>query len=141
MLTNNKAVYGTDGTLKTLKDMGGAGSPGSSNIYTDDGTKLNILYGTKDEPTFTNLEYRKDYYLKVWIIPDEGDLIYGIVKIRKNGKDVNLSIDDNGLEHSGDEFINYYVKNATDEKFDLQISGGRSWTIFYYEFIDFEEVD
>ena len=55
MLTNNKAVYGTDGSLKTLKDMGGALDPAAivldseDTTVSDDGvdTTLNNYVATK----------------------------------------------------------------------------------------------
>lgn len=49
MLTNNKAVYGTDGTLKTLKDMGGC-NPGPGP------TPEPIVLNSEDTPVVDGLE-------------------------------------------------------------------------------------
>ena len=68
MLTNNKAVYGTDGTLKTLKDMGGnSPSPtpepivldGEETTVIDDGIEstLNNYVVTKTLDTIKLLTY------------------------------------------------------------------------------------
>lgn len=65
MLTSNKAVYGTDGTLKTLKDMGGALNPativldGEETTVIDDGVEstLNNYVVTKTLDTIKLLTY------------------------------------------------------------------------------------
>lgn len=65
MLTNNKAVYGTDGTLKTLKDMGGSSEPtaivldSEETSVIDDGveTTLNNYVVTKTLDTIKLLTY------------------------------------------------------------------------------------
>lgn len=138
MLTNNKAVYGTDGSLKTLKDMGGGHTSNQSvEFITDEDTILNVFVGTDRGPVFTNLEYNHYYRVIVWLLPDEGYLTPGIIYVRKLDKNTMLQISTNDI----DDRVNITALNAGDNSFDLSITGGISDTIIYYEFLDFEEVD
>lgn len=138
MLTNNKAVYGTDGSLKTLKDMGGGHTREQSvNFITEDDTILNVIVGTNPEPVFRDLTYNHYYMVGVWLLPDEGYLTPCIIYVRKFDKNTTLEITTNDMYSR----VNLTALNAGENSFDLSITGGMSDTIVYYEFMDFEEVE
>ena len=58
MLTNNKAVYGTDGSLKTLKDMGGVSPAPTPEPIVLDGEET-LVYDDGVEETLNNYVFSK----------------------------------------------------------------------------------
>lgn len=133
MLTNNKAVYGTDGTLKSLKDMGGGSTPTPSiiDIHTDaDITGIDLYVGDDNDFTLENLPYKKDLNIMVWLFPDDGGLIVGHVQYFKRDKNTvpDVAYDTNG-EHLS------LITTAHDDDFDLHLSGDATHTIIYYEIV------
>lgn len=134
MLTSNKAVYGTDGSLKRLDEFSGSGA--GAIITPGDLEKIKIIIGSDDEPIFKNLVYNRDYKISVWLIPDEGDYIGGFITYNKRDKSSSPTIGSNGIA----EYINMVAEHLTDELYDLRIYGDATHTLLYYEFMDFEEV-
>lgn len=133
MLTTNKAVYGTDGSLTNLGNLKGGSTPTPEpsiiNIHTDsDITGIDLYVGSDDDFTIENLPYKKDLNITVWLFPDDGGLIIGHVSYFKIDKNTTPSIayDTNG-EHLS------LITTAHDDDFNLTLSGDATHTIIYYE--------
>ena len=133
MLTTNKAVYGTDGSLMNLGNLKGGSTPiptpSNINIHTDvDITGIDLYIGADNDFTIENLPYNTDLYITTWLLYDEGGIKVGHVCYRKRDKATSPYIDmDTDGEHLG--------LNATshDDDFDLTLFGDATHTIIYYE--------
>lgn len=133
MLTTNKAVYGTDGSLKELGKLKGGSTPTPSiiDIKTDDNiTGIDLYIGSDNDFTIENLPYMNDLNITVWLFPDDGGLIIGHAQYFKRDKTTvpDVAYDTNG-EHLS------LITIAHDEDFDLHLSGDATHTIIYYEII------
>ena len=112
MLTTNKAVYGTDGSLTELGKFKGAPTPPTPSIidiHTDsDITGIDLYVGSDNDFTIENLPYMKELYITVWLTGP--DIAYDT-----NGEHLSL------------------ITTAHDNDFDLTLSGDATHTIIYYE--------
>lgn len=132
MLTSNKAVYGTDGSLTELSKLKGGSVPTPSiiDIHTDsDITGIDVYIGTDDDFTIENLPYKNDVVIIAWLIDDEvGDIKVGHVTYNKRDKNTSpyINMDTNG-EHLS------LIATSHDDDFDLTLSGDTTHTIIYYE--------
>ena len=133
MLTTNKAVYGTDGSLTELGKLKGGSTPTPTpsiiDIKTDpDITGIDLYIGADNDFTIENLPYMKELYITVWLFPDDGGLIIGHASYFKRDKltGPDIAYDTNG-EHLS------LITTAHDNDFDLTLSGDATHTIIYYE--------
>ena len=133
MLTTNKAVYGTDGSLTELGKLKGGSTPTPTpsiiDIHTDsDITGIDLYIGSDNDFTIENLPYAKYLNITVWLFPDDGGLIIGHVSYFKRDKTTtpDIAYDTNG------EHLNL-LTTAHDDDFDLHLSGDATHTIIYYE--------
>lgn len=135
MLTTNKAVYGTDGSLTELGKLKGGSTPPTPptpsiiDIHTDsDITGIDLYVGSKDDFTIENLPYNTDLYIMVWLSYDDGGIKVGHVWYKKRDKTTSpyYDMDTNG-EHLG------LIPISHDNDFDLHLSGDSTHTISYYE--------
>lgn len=133
MLTTNKAVYGTDGSLTELGKLKGGSTPTPEpsiiDIHTDSVTTgIDLYVGSDDDFTIENLPYIQLLYITVWLLPDDGGLIIGHVLYFKRDKNTapGVTYDTNG-EHLS------LITTAHDDDFDLHLSGDVTHTIIYYE--------
>ena len=132
MLTTNKAVYGTDGSLTELGKLKGTPTPPTPSIidiHTDsDITGIDLYIGSDDDFTIENLPYNTDLYITAWLAYDEGGIKVGHVSYFKRDKTTSpdTETDTNG-EHLS------LITTAHDDDFDLHLSGDATHTITYYE--------
>ena len=131
MLTTNKAVYGTDGSLTNLGNLKGGSKATIVDIKTDANiTGIDLYIGSDNDFTIENLPYLKELYITVWLFPDDGGLIIGHVSYFKRDKTTtpDIAFDTNG-EHLS------LLPIAHDDDFDLHLSGDATHTIIYYEIV------
>lgn len=131
MLTTNRAVYGTDGSLTNLGNLKGSSKASIIDIKTDtDVTGIDFYIGSDNDFTIENLPYKKYLNITVWLFPDDGGLIIGHVSYFKRDKNTapDIAYDTNG------EHLNLLTA-AHDNDFDLHLSGDATHTISYYEIV------
>ena len=139
MLTTNKAVYGTDGSLTELGKLKGGSTPTPEpsiiDIHTDDViTGIDLYIGSDNDFTIENLPYMKELYITVWLAYDDGGMIIGHALYVKRDKTTSpfITYDTNG-EHLS------LITTAHDDDFDLHLSGDATHTIMYYEMVIFKK--
>lgn len=133
MLTTNKAVYGTDGSLTELGKLKGGSSPTPTpsiiDIHTDaDITGIDIYIGADDDFTIDNLPYDTDLFITAWLAYDEGGIKVGHVSYKKRDKVTAPYVD---MDTDGEHLS--LITTAHDDDFDLHLSGDATHTITYYE--------
>lgn len=135
MLTTNKAVYGTDGTLTNLGNLKGGSKASIVDIKTDaDITGIDLYVGADDDFTLENLPYDTDLYITVWLVYDEGGIKVGHVTYKKRDKTTSpFTETDTDGEHLT------LITTAHDNDFDLHLSGDATHTIIYYEIVILKE--
>lgn len=129
MLTTNKAVYGTDGSLTNLGKLKGSAKASVIDIKTDaDITGIDLYIGSDDDFTLENLPYNTDLFISAWLAYDDGGIKVGHVTYKKRDKTTApyTDMDTNG-EHLS------LITMAHDVDFDLHLSGDATHTITYYE--------
>lgn len=133
MLTTNKAVYGTDGSLTELGKLKGGSTPTPEpsiiDIHTDsDITGIDLYIGQDDDFTIENLPYNTDLIITAWLAYDDGGINVGHVTYRKRDKTTSPFVD---MDTNG-EYLSL-IATSHDDNFDLTLSGTTSHTIVYYE--------
>ena len=141
MLTTNKAVYGTDGSLTNLGNLKGGSTPTPTpsiiDIHTDsDITVIDLYVGSDNDFTIENLSYNTDIFITAWLAYDDGGIIVGHVTYRKRDKTTSPYTDtDTNGEHLS------LITTAHDDDFDLHLSGDATHTIIYYEIMILKKGD
>lgn len=131
MLTTNKAVYGTDGSLMNLGNLKGGSKASIVDIKTDtDVTGIDLYVGSDNDFTIENMPYNTDLYITTWLAYDDGGIKVGHVTYKKRDKTTApyTDMDTNG-EHLS------LITTAHDDDFDLNLSGDATHTIIYYEIV------
>lgn len=133
MLTTNKAVYGTDGSLTELDKLKGGSTPTPTpsiiDIHTDsDITGIDFYVGRDNDFTIENLPYKTDINITVWLFPDDGGLIVGHASYFKRDK---ITVPDVTYDANGEHLS--LITTAHDDDFELNLRGDATHTIIYYE--------
>lgn len=131
MLTTNKAVYGTDGSLTNLGNLKGGSKASIVDIKTDsDITGIDLYVGADDDFTLENLPYNTDIFILTWLAYDEGGLKVGHVTYKKRDKTTApFTETDTDGEHLA------LIATPHNNDFDLHLSGDATHTIIYYEIV------
>lgn len=141
MLTTNKAVYGTDGSLTNLGNLKGRSTPTPTpsiiDIHTDSGvTGIDLYVGSDNDFTIENLPYNTDLYITAWLVYDEGSIKVGHVSYKKRDKTTSpFTETDTDGEHLS------LIATSHDNDFDLTLSGDATHTITYYEIVILKKGD
>lgn len=135
MLTTNKAVYGTDGSLTELGKLKGGNTPTPEPSIIDikvdeDIIGVDLYIGAKDDFTIENLPYNVTLYITTWLAYDDGGLKIAHVTYKKRDKNASPYTDtDTDGEHLS------LIPVSHDDDFDLHLSGDATHTITYYEIV------
>lgn len=137
MLTTNKAVYGTDGSLTNLGNLKGGSKASIVDIKIDaDITGIDLYVGSDDDFTIENLPYNTDLYITAWLAYDEGGIKVGHVSYKKRDKTTApFTETDTDGEHLT------LIATSHDNDFDLHLSGDATHTIIYYEIVILKKGD
>lgn len=133
MLTSNKAVYGTDGSLTELGKLKGGKSSGV--IINPEYDKIAHIYINEvdgDAPTIT-VPKNINIYITAWLDYDDGGLKVAHVRYNKTGSGAGYSTGDEAAEHL---IINF--EHDTDDTYDIYFYGDSSHELIYYELSYFE---
>lgn len=134
MLTTNKAVYGTDGSLTDLgKLKGGRNSGVIINPEADNITHISVNEVDGDMASIT-VPKNTNIYITAWLDYDEGGLKVAHVRYNKTGSGAGYSTGDENSEHL---IIGY--EHDTDDTYDIYFYGDSSHELIYYELTYFKE--
>ena len=137
MLTTNKSVYGTDGSLTNLGNLKGGTKASIVDIKTDaDITGINLYIGSDDDFTLENLPYNTDLYITAWLVYDEGGIKVGHVTYKKRDKTTSPFTE---TDTDGEHLV--LIATSHDNDFDLHLSGDTTHTIIYYEIVILKKGD
>lgn len=130
MLTSNKAVYGTDGSLSELGKLKGSQPTPIESVVNwipnYDIESIDIYFGDENDITFEHMPYYLMIYITAWLKgSDDLKIAHVLYNISPN-QDPHINRDSDG------EYLTIDTTAGTSDV-DINLAGNNGYSIYYYE--------